>query len=71
MHVDDKKVAELKQYLLHLEKRRWELQRKGNLSEFAEKSAKVSGIFNTTEALGIDLGIRRAGPFYKEKIDEE
>ena len=64
MEVSQEKVDELQALILKWEKKRWEVKQ-GNYQKFEELTKQIQGVFWTCEFLEIDIGIRRAGRYYK------
>lgn len=67
MDIPVQEISNLQKEFLLLEEKRWRHKKNDRPREYSELSCHLAGIFYATEKLGIDLGIRRAGPYFKKK----
>lgn len=72
MHVSEESLNELKKEFLKLEKDRWFYKKHGKEDRFSSLSYQLGGTLIAIQMLGLseEFGIRRAGPYYKEIVEE-
>lgn len=66
MEVSEERISYLAKKVMHLDKRRWK-HRDTHPKVFMECTGMIAGIMESCKILGIDLGIRRVGRYYRYK----
>lgn len=72
MEISKEKIEELQEHILTLESKRWKNNlRINNHERFMDLTSEIIYMFKTCEFLGIDIGIRRAGMYFKLIEDKQ